>query len=80
MSKYLTTVVETYRVDTESEVEIMLEKAKNASEFTLVKYSSEKKEVKAKGEIVDEYFKLSLHKAFNDIKDPCSEINILYEV
>lgn len=80
MSKYLTTVVETYRVSTESEVEIMLEQAKNASEYTLIKYSSEKKEVKSKGEIVDEYFKLSLHKAFNDIKDPYNEINIVYEV
>jgi hypothetical protein len=80
MSKYLTTVVETYRVSTENEVEIMLEQAKNASEYTLIKYSSEKKEVKAKGEVVDEYFKLSLHKAFNDIKDPYNEINIVYEV
>lgn len=80
MSKYLTTVVETYRVSTENEVEIMLEQAKNASEYTLIKYSSEKKEVKVKGEVVDEYFKLSLHKAFNDIKDPYNEISIVYEV
>jgi hypothetical protein len=49
MSKYLTTVVETYRVDTETEVEIMLEQAKNSPEFTLVKYTSEKKERKQKG-------------------------------
>ena len=80
MSKYLTTVVETYRVDSETEVEMMLEEAKNASQYTLVKYTSQKKEKKQKGEIVDTYFKLSLHKIFNDESDPYNEINISYEV
>ena len=80
MSKYLTTVVETYRVDSEAEVEIMLEAAKHAPEYTLVKYTSEKKERKQKGEIIDEYFKVSLYKAFNDEKDPYDIINITYEV
>ena len=80
MSKYLTTVVETYRVDSETEVEMMLEEAKNASQYTLIKYTSQKKEKKQKGEIVDTYFKLSLHKIFNDESDPCNEIGISYEV
>lgn len=80
MSKYLTTVVETYRVDSETEVEMMLEEAKNASQYTLVKYTSQKKEKKQKGEIVDTYFKLSLHKIFNDESDPYNEISISYEV
>lgn len=80
MSKYLTTVVETYRVDTEYEVETILEAAKNDPKYILVKYTSEKKEKKQKGEIVDEWFKLSLHKAFNDEREPIDSINVIYEV
>ena len=80
MSKYLVTVTEVYRVDTEGEVEIMLEQAKHSPEFTLVKYNSEKKEKKAKGEIVEEWRKVTLVKAFNEEKDPCTEVDIKYEV
>ena len=80
MAKYLVSTVETYRVDNESEVEIMLEQAKNAKEFELTKYTSEKKETKAKGEVVDSYYKVSLHKAFNDIKDAYIEVDVIYEV
>ena len=46
MSKYLISTVETFRVDSEGEVEIMLEQAKSANEFELKKYTSEKKEKK----------------------------------
>jgi hypothetical protein len=80
MSKYLVSTVETYRVSTEAEVEIMLEQAKTAPEYCLTKYSSEKKEVKANKEVVDEYFKVTLYKAFNDIKDPYTEVKVTYEV
>lgn len=80
MSKYLTTVVETYRVDSEAEVQIMLEEAKRSLNYMLVKYTSEKKERKAKGEVVDEYYKLTLYKAFNNEKEPSDVITIYYEV
>lgn len=82
MSKYLISTVETYRVDTEGEVEIMLEQAKNASEYELKKYTSEKKEKKDRksGEIVDSYYKVALHKAFNDEKDAYTEVSVQYEV
>jgi hypothetical protein len=68
--KYLTKVVETYRVDTEGEAKKLIEDAKNQRAFTLVKYTSEHKERKAKGEIIDEYELVSLTKAFNDVKEP----------
>jgi hypothetical protein len=29
---------------------------------------------------VDEYFKVTLYKAFNDIKDPYTEVKVTYEV
>lgn len=80
MSKYLVNVVETYRVDSEPEVEIMLEQAKSSSEYTLMKYTSEKKESKKGGEVYDSYYKVQLQKAFNDIKDPTDEISVSYEV
>ena len=80
MSKYLISTVETYRVDSEAEVEIMLERAKSANEFELTKYTSEKKEKKAKGEVIDSYYKVSLHKAFNDINDAYSNVDVIYEV
>lgn len=80
MSKYLISTVETYRVDTESEATKAIEEAKNDTSYILGKYTSEHKERKSKGEVIDEYWKLSLTKIFNDIKEPDSDIVINYEV
>ncbi len=80
MSKYLISTVETYRVDTESEATKAIEEAKNDTSYILGKYASEHKERKSKGEVIDEYWKLSLTKIFNDIKEPDSDIVINYEV
>jgi hypothetical protein len=51
MSKYLISTVETYRVDSETEVARIIEDAKNDSKYELVKYSSTAKETKQKGHI-----------------------------
>lgn len=80
MSKYLISTVETYRVDTESEATKAIEEAKNDTSYILGKYTSEHKERKSKGEVIDEYWKLSLTKIFNDIKEPDSTVIINYEV
>ncbi len=80
MSKYLVSTVETYRVDTEAEATNAIEEAKNDSSYTLSKYTSEHKERKSKGEVIDEYWKLSLTKLFNDIKEPDAEVVVTYEV
>ena len=56
--KYLVSVVETYRVDNEKEAAAAIEEAKKDTTYTLSKYTSEHKEVKAKGEVVDEYYKV----------------------
>ena len=53
---------------------------KAAGEYTLTKYVSEKKEVKAKGEIIDEFYKVTLTKVFTDIKEPDSVASVIYEV
>ena len=78
--KYLISTVETYRVDTESEATQLINNSKTANEYTLSKYNCERKDIKEKGEIVGEYYKVSLTKVFNDIKDPIVETNVIYEV
>ena len=78
MSKYLCKTIETYRVDTEEEANILIEENKNQTTFELVKYSSEYKTRKSKGEIVDEYWIVSLSKLITDIKDPDRRIKVDY--
>lgn len=76
--KYLTQVVETYRVDNEDLARDMIEEAKNDSSFTLTKYASQYKERKAKGEVIDAWFKVTLTKVFNDERDPEENVTITY--
>ena len=80
MSKYLISTIETYRVDTEAEATQIIENAKNDGSYILGKYTSEHKERKSKGEVIDEYWKLSLTKIFNDIKEPDASVDVTYEV
>lgn len=80
MAKYLVSTIETYRVDSEAEATRAIEEAKNENAYVLGKYTSEHKERKSKGEVIDEYWKLSLTKIFNDPKEPNSIINVEYEV
>ena len=80
MAKYLITTTETYRVDSEEQVEAILEEAKNDSNYTLVKYSSTYKERKAQGEVVDCWYRLTLTKAFTDEKEPDRDVRITYGV
>ena len=78
--KYLVNVVETYRIDSEKEATEFIEDAKRRPNFTLVKYSNEQKERKEKGEVVDEWRRVTLWKSFNDEKDPVVEVKVDYEV
>ena len=78
--RYLIQTVETYRADTEAEAQGLITEAKQAGEYALSKYVSEKKEVKAKGEVIDEYYKVTLTKIFTDIKEPEVTASVIYEV
>lgn len=80
MSKYLVSTTETYRVDTENEATRAIEEAKQDGSYILGKYTNEHKERKSKGEVIDEYWKLTLTKLFNDIKEPDLIVNVSYEV
>jgi len=77
--RYLTKAVETYRVGTEAEAAEMIEEAKQDKRFALIKYEAVHKEKKAKGEVIDEWIRVTLHKAFNEEACPDSEIEIDYK-
>lgn len=76
--EYLVSTTEVYRVDDEASATSLIEKAKRDSMYELAKYSSVKKEKKQKGDIIDEWYQVSLTKKFNDEKDPISVVNIKY--
>ena len=80
MSDFLISNVETHIVNTEAEAAKIIEDAKKETFYTLGKYTSEHKTKKSKGEIVDELYKVTLTKVFNDIKDPVSYVRVIYEV
>lgn len=79
MAKYLINTIETYRIDNEAEVEEILEEAKSNKKYELTKYNCSQKEIKAKGEIIDSYYKLSLTKSFTSEKEPDRQVNITYD-
>lgn len=72
--KYLISTSETYRVDTEDEAKNLIEESKNDQDYILDKYSCVHKQKVSKGEILDEWQRVTLVKLYNNEKDP-----ILYE-
>lgn len=78
--KYLIKTVETYRVANEAEAKQLIEESKVDRNFTLSKYSSEYKCAKAKGEIVDEWFRVILTKDFTPEKEPDCTTSVSYSV
>lgn len=73
---YLIKTVETYRLGSEPEVEEFL--ANQKEKYEIVKYNSERKEIKEKKEVVDTYYLLTVTKIFNDPKEPERIIEIEY--
>ena len=80
MAKYLIKTTEEHRADSEHEAAELINAAKEDGRYILSKYSSVKKERKAKGEIVDEYYLVTLVKVFDDAKDPCGEATVEYKM
>ena len=78
--KYLIQVTETYRVDNEEQVVEMIEEAKKDNRFLLLKHTSQYKERKAKGEVIDAWYKVTLTKGFTEEKEPEATATITYEV
>lgn len=79
MAKYLVNVSETYRINSEEEVTNFINAAKADESYELKKYNCEYKEQKAKGEVIDSWYRVTLVKAFNEEKDPYDIIEVKYE-
>lgn len=79
MSRYLVKTTDVYRVDTLAEVEEFHNELKNNPKFELDSFGYKQKQVKQKGEIVDEYCLVTVKKVFNDEKEPMSNIDVTYE-
>ena len=73
--KFLLKTVETYRVDTEAEATSLIEEAKK--KFTVSKAVSEVRTRKAKGEVVEEWIRVTITKEFTSEKDPKTLNNII---
>lgn len=78
MSVYLIKTDETYRADSEEEATNFITEAKEDGRFILAKYTAVKKEQKAKGEIIDEWYRVTLTKVFDSEKEPCGSTTIEY--
>ena len=78
--KYLISTTETYRLGSEEEVKNFLEELKKDRTFIIKKYSSVKKELKQKGEVVDEWIRFTVTKEFNSEKEPTEHFKVSYEV
>lgn len=75
--KHLIEVVETYRVDSEGEANQLIEEAKASG--MLNKYSCVYKERKAKGEVIDDWYRVTLNKKINDEKEPEVQMTLTYD-
>lgn len=77
--KYLLTSTEVYRFSSEEEATNFIENAKKESGYVLTKSSTEYKERKQKGELIDYWWKVTLVKRFNDEKEPTTDVEVKYE-
>lgn len=75
---YLIKTTEQYRCDSEKEAKELIENAKGNAKFTLMKSSSEIKETKSKGEVVDSWYRVTLTKQFNIEKEPSDVFSVSY--
>ena len=78
--KFLVRAVETYRVANEDEAKQLIEIAKKDPNFELTKYSSEYKAKKSKGEVVEDWYRVTLTKDFTDEKEPDRTVSVNYNV
>jgi hypothetical protein len=78
--KYLIQTTEVFRVDTEEEAQELIEAAKANNMYALKKYNCEYKEKKSKGDVIDDWYKVTLTKSFNDEKEPIIVASVEYQL
>ena len=76
---YLIKTTEVYRVETEEQAKNFIEEQKQNDAYEVVKYSSERKDRKVKGEIAEEWMRVTIIKQFDSEKEPCGSIKVTYE-
>ena len=76
--RYLLNAIETYRVADENEAKKLIEEAKKDKNYSLVKYVSQQKVKKSKGEIEDEWVRVTLTKEFTEERDPECLVKVSY--
>ena len=77
--RYLLKAVNTYRVENESDVETLHEELLNDPNFDLTSFSYKVKQIKLKGEVVEEYRVVTATQVFTDEKNPEEKFEALYE-
>ena len=80
MAKYLIKTTEEHRADTAAQAAELIDEAKKDGRYTLSKYSSVHKERKQKGEVIDDYYIVTLVKVFDDAKEPCGDASVEYKI
>lgn len=74
MEKYLIKTTEVYRCQTERDAVELIENAKKDPRYTVVKYNTEIRTLKQKGEIVDEWRRVTITKEFTEEKEPDGQL------
>ena len=70
MSTYLIKTTEVFRCDTEKEANEFIKEQKNSTDYEVTKSTIENRQMKAKGEIVDEWKRVTITKVFCEEKEP----------
>ena len=79
MSRYLLKAVDTYRVPDEAAVEALHDELLNDPCFDLTGFSYKVKQIKAKGEVIEEYMVVQATKQFTSEKEPDDTYTVKYE-
>lgn len=78
--RYLTKTADTYRVDTLEEVEKLRSELEDDRWFSVSSFTYTYKTVKAKGEIIDDYYLCTVKKDITSEKEPDRRVKVTYEV
>jgi hypothetical protein len=78
MVKYLLKTVNTYRVHTVAEVEQLHEELKHNPLFELTAFSYTTKDIKVKGEVIDQYQVVKAQLVFANEKEPEAQFEVEY--
>ena len=77
---YLTQIVETIRVPNVNDVEALHTELKHDNRFELKKFEYQHKEIKQKGEVIEEYELVKATLFLNSEKEPDSLVDIDFKI